>query len=386
MDNDKMLIKKESFPVASQPLGGSLFFDVQKFEHAQRVAGLLCNSTMVPEHFRSNIGNCLIALNYADRLGADPFMLMQSMCVIHGKPGLEAKLIIGLINNCGRFEPVEFEEDGDLKEPKNDNDGCTAFAKDIKSGKILKGPKVDWRMVKAEGWLSKNGSKWKSMAPLMFRYRAAAFFGRVYCPEVTLGMQTREEIIDAIDMVPDNKGTYAPELTTLSGAEALKAALKGGHKAPEKVEIPTAEETFASPEYQQEKEVNNVQSPDSSSNGTGDSGNEPWNPETAELQQRYPADKAQAVKECAERLGIDPRGKVARVVHAEILEKAKAKPVDEAQLMLLEKYNELWVSASKLSKHWAQDSMDLKEGERPPEDRIGEWVGLVEEYAANEKM
>lgn len=52
-------------------------------------------------------------------------------------------------------------------------------------------------MVKAEGWLSKTGSKWKTMPQLMFRYRAAAFFARIYAPDITLGMQTAEEIYDA---------------------------------------------------------------------------------------------------------------------------------------------------------------------------------------------
>lgn len=182
----------------------NMFFNVQLFEHAQRVAKMLGASTMVPAHFQGpqNIGNVLIALNYAQRIQADVFMVMQSLYVVHGRPGLEGKLVIALVNQCGRFEPLEFEED---------KDGCLAFAKEIKSGKILKGPKVTWQMVKAEGWLDKNGSKWKSMSEVMFRYRAAAFFARTYCPEVMLGMQTKEEIEDFVDMQPVPKSTAAWE-------------------------------------------------------------------------------------------------------------------------------------------------------------------------------
>lgn len=51
-------------------------------------------------------------------------------------------------------------------------------------------------MAKAEGWLDKAGSKWKTMPELMMRYRAAAFFGRLYAPEITMGMHTTEEVID----------------------------------------------------------------------------------------------------------------------------------------------------------------------------------------------
>ena len=51
-------------------------------------------------------------------------------------------------------------------------------------------------MAKAEGWLDKNGSKWKTMPEQMLMYRAATFFCRVYCPEVLAGVQTSDEIID----------------------------------------------------------------------------------------------------------------------------------------------------------------------------------------------
>lgn len=190
-------------PAALVTASQSLFFDVAKFDHAQRVAKMLVTSTIVPEHFRNNIGNCLIALNYAERVKADPFMVMQNMYVVHGKPGLEGKLIIALVNQCGRFEPLEFIED---------NKGCTAQAKEIKSGRTLTGPPVTWETVKGEGWLSKPGSKWKTMPQIMFRYRSAAFFARVYCPEVMLGMQTVEEINDFVDLKKTSTGAYEPEV------------------------------------------------------------------------------------------------------------------------------------------------------------------------------
>lgn len=188
-------------------VGDNMFFNVQMFEHAQRVARMLGASTMVPEHFRGpqNIGNVLIAMNYAQRVRADVFMVMQSLYVVHGHPGLEGKLVIALVNQCGRFEPLEFEED---------EDGCFSFAKEKKSGKTLKGPKITWAMVKGEGWLSKNGSKWEHLSQLMFRYRAATYFARTYCPEVLLGMQTKEELEDIITLQPTSNGRgWEPEPT-----------------------------------------------------------------------------------------------------------------------------------------------------------------------------
>jgi hypothetical protein len=54
-------------------------------------------------------------------------------------------------------------------------------------------------MAKAEGWYSKNGSKWQTMPDQMLRYRAASFFVRSYAPELSLGIHTEHEVADIVD-------------------------------------------------------------------------------------------------------------------------------------------------------------------------------------------
>jgi hypothetical protein len=66
-------------------------------------------------------------------------------------------------------------------------------------------------MASAEGWATKAGSKWKTMPELMLRYRAAAFFGRLYAPDILMGMQTAEE---AADVVSVKKETIAEDLNS----------------------------------------------------------------------------------------------------------------------------------------------------------------------------
>jgi hypothetical protein len=51
-------------------------------------------------------------------------------------------------------------------------------------------------MAVREGWYTKSDSKWKTMPEVMLRYRAAAFFGRLYAPEIMLGMHSSEEVVD----------------------------------------------------------------------------------------------------------------------------------------------------------------------------------------------
>ncbi len=173
----------------------SLFFDVELFEHAQRVATMLAKSTMVPEHFRNNIGNCVIALNYAERVGLDPFMVMQKMYVIHGKPAIETQLQIALFNKNERFTSLRFVMD-------ENKTSCVAYATELLTDEKLMGPECSIAIAKKEGWYDKKGSKWQTMPELMLRYRAAAFFIRLYAPETVMGLQSTEEMTDIIDITP----------------------------------------------------------------------------------------------------------------------------------------------------------------------------------------
>lgn len=38
--------------------------------------------------------------------------------------------------------------------------------------------------------------KWATLPDLMIRYRAAAFWGRLYIPELLVGIHTQEEVLD----------------------------------------------------------------------------------------------------------------------------------------------------------------------------------------------
>lgn len=180
-------------------------FSVQGFEHAQRVAKMLSTSNLVPKDYQGNIQNTLIALEMANRIGASPIMVMQNLNIIQGKPSWSSTFIIASLNACKRFSPLRFEMNGEGEEY-----GCTAWAHDNATKDKLTGPKVTMKMVKEEGWLAKTGSKWKTMPELMFRYRAAAFFGRLYAPDILMGMQTAEEVHDVVSDSVAEKITSKP--------------------------------------------------------------------------------------------------------------------------------------------------------------------------------
>lgn len=167
-------------------------FSLESFEHAQRVAVMMAKSTLVPEQYRGKVENVMIAMEMSYRMEISPLMVMQNLHIVKGNPGWSGSFVIAMINGSKRFDDdLEFEFSG-----KDDDYGCMAVA--IKKGKRIEGTKVTWKMVKGENWLNKDGSKWKTMPDQMFRYRSAAFFGRVHTPDLLMGMQTAEEIQDVI--------------------------------------------------------------------------------------------------------------------------------------------------------------------------------------------
>jgi hypothetical protein len=143
------------------------------FEMLQRQAKMFASSSLVPKEFVGNLANCAIGINIAKRLGADPFMVLQNIDIIHGRPSFRATFLIAMVNASGRFEPLQFRMEG--TEGKGDR-SCIAWTKSKSDGATLEGPKITLEMAKSEGWSTKNGSKWITMPELMLRYRAAAFF------------------------------------------------------------------------------------------------------------------------------------------------------------------------------------------------------------------
>ena len=193
------------------------FSDLQAFENLQRMAKPLAASALVPQQFRNNIGDCMIALDMAQRLHASPLQVMQNLYVVHGSPAWSSKFLIATINACGRYSSLRYEWKG---KPGNDDYGCRAWAEEKATGQRLDGVWVTWAMVKAEGWSNKNGSKWKTMADQMFVYRAATFWQRAYAPELSMGLSTQEELQDVIDVAPDGSYTITSESIHARSVEA----------------------------------------------------------------------------------------------------------------------------------------------------------------------
>ncbi len=169
--------------------------DEQKFEMIQRKAMMLSKSELIPKQFQGKVADCVIAMDMAERTKSNPLAVLQNLHVIHGKPSWSAQFIIAVVNQCGRFEPLRFSIRGE-----GDDYGCVAYTHYLGDEKTkenaVKSPRVTIAMSKKEGWYGKTGSKWQTMPELMVQYRAATLFGRLFCPDLLMGMQTVDELAD----------------------------------------------------------------------------------------------------------------------------------------------------------------------------------------------
>lgn len=192
------------------------------------------------------MANCMIAVDYAMRVGASPLMVMQNVAIIYGRPAPSSKFLIATVNSCGRFEPMQFRfrELGALgvveytehiwndrtrrKEPVTRQfDGrkvmdieCVAFTTKKGSKEVLESSPVTVRLAVQEGWYTKNGSKWVTMTRQMLMYRAASMWTNAYAPELSMGMRTKEEIQD-IEDVEFEEIPSAPAATSSNVASTI---------------------------------------------------------------------------------------------------------------------------------------------------------------------
>jgi hypothetical protein len=166
------------------------FDTVQGFEGLQRVARAFAASKIVPEAYRNNVADAIIATELALRIGASPLMVMQNLYIVHGRPTWSSQFLIASFNNCGRFSAIRYRFIGERGKPSW---GCVAWATEKATGEKVEGPEVTMLMADSEGWLRKNGSKWQTLPQLMLTYRAATFLVRTTAPELTMGLRTVDE-------------------------------------------------------------------------------------------------------------------------------------------------------------------------------------------------
>lgn len=124
-----------------------IFGTSDNFIMANQMAKALAQSTIVPTTFQNNVGNCLIAIEQANRLQMSPMMVMQNLYIIQNRPTWSSKFLIACINASHKFD-MELQFD----ETQKDGKPYSCLAWTMKNGRRIDGMTVTMDMANAEGW------------------------------------------------------------------------------------------------------------------------------------------------------------------------------------------------------------------------------------------
>jgi len=175
--------------------------DTSKFEHMQRIAMVMAETSIIPSSLRGIekngnlvefpkqviIANCFRIVNQAVRWGLDPFAVADCASIIHGKLMWEGKLIAAVLDvKLG----VDLQYDFDDK--PNQELGVTVSGTLPGETKVrtVYGQVKDWHRGPKSPWA--NPGAWKRQ----MRYMGAREWARAHKPSVILGVYADDELND----------------------------------------------------------------------------------------------------------------------------------------------------------------------------------------------
>lgn len=190
------------------PITNDIFVVPGEFQNLYNFGKMFASSSVIPQNYQQKPMDCAIAIDMANRMGVSPMFVMQNLYVVKGKPSWSGQACISMLQNYKDYKkvrPVYFGE------KDTENWGCYIKVETV-DGEVIKGPEVTIKMAKAEGWLS--NPKWKNMPEQMLGYRAAAFFARLYIPNLLMGCSVEGEAEDISPERPKAVDPFAKEEAT----------------------------------------------------------------------------------------------------------------------------------------------------------------------------
>jgi hypothetical protein len=180
-----------STALTTRPDTGFLIIDT--FEQAKSVAEYINKSALVPEAYRGNPANIVIAMQYGMELGLSPMQALQSVAVVNGRPSLWGDALPGLIISEPDCEGI------DSPEPEGtDPEKWVAVCTVLRRGRPPVKRSFSKKDAETAGLWGQN--TWKKYPKRMLMMRARAFAIRDAYPDRMKGIITAEE---AIDITPE---------------------------------------------------------------------------------------------------------------------------------------------------------------------------------------
>lgn len=160
---------------------------------AWRLSEALARSTVIPAAYQNNPGNILAAIMLAQELKLSPMLVMREVYFVNDRPSLYAELKIALVMrdaDCEYF--ICTKSDGTQATFETKRRGqprpqvITYTLEEAKTAGLYPGKKDD--------------SPWRKYPANMLRWRAAGWLCDLVYPDKVLGLKTREEMEDEMEM------------------------------------------------------------------------------------------------------------------------------------------------------------------------------------------
>jgi len=157
----------------------------QNLEQAIRLAKIMSDMSLVPQHLQGKPADCMLIVEQAYRWKMSPFAVAQATSVLQGKLNFEGKLVAAALQTSGVLSTrlrYDYRGDGDGREVMV---SATVVGEATPREVLVKLREV------------KTGNKmWVSQPDQQLSYAGARIWARRHAPEVMLGVYSPEEFSD----------------------------------------------------------------------------------------------------------------------------------------------------------------------------------------------
>lgn len=199
--------------------------DTSKFEHMQRIAMAMAETSMVPESLRkvgdadlpqrAVIANCFRVVNQAVRWGFDPFAVLDCAYIVHGKLGWEGKLVAAVIDaKIGVTLNYTFDD----KQGQELGVTVSGTLPGESQPRTITGRVKDWHKGPKSPWAQEGA--WRRQ----LRYMGAREWARAHKPAVMLGIYADDELYEmaSLDVPAGQRARRMKDITPPEPTAALE--------------------------------------------------------------------------------------------------------------------------------------------------------------------
>ncbi|MDW0357757.1 RecT family recombinase [Halomonas venusta] len=243
----------------------NLLFNHNAMSQLYNLAQVMASGkSTVPNHLQGNAGDCMAVVMQAAQWRMNPFAVAQKTHVVQGTLGYEAQLVNAVITTMapttGRLEYEWFGDWSQVigkfidKQGKNGTYKAPGWQSKDEEGlgvrvwATMKGeehPRVlELLLTQAQ---TRNSTLWASDPKQQLAYLAIKRWARLYCPDVILGVYTKDELSD--------RGTETGERDVTPKPQASPGAQPLPNTAQARTRAKLAEKRNASPATRESESV-----------------------------------------------------------------------------------------------------------------------------------